>query len=76
MSRRRNQTRVRIVVVTEDLPMPGKLVDRLMFVYNADSGLLATISDSARKLLSINGCVLCSLTHSTMGEKSETRMRP
>lgn len=51
--------------------MPGKLIDRLMFVYNADSGLLATIADSARKLLSINGCALCSLTHSAMGEKSE-----
>lgn len=51
--------------------MSGKSVDRLVFVYNADSGLLATIADSARKLLNINGCTLCSLTHSAVGEKSE-----
>jgi len=50
--------------------MPRK-VDRLLFVYNADSGTLNAIIDSARKLLSINGCPLCSLTHSLAGERSE-----
>ncbi len=48
-----------------------RLIDRLLFVYNADSGPLAAIVDSAKKLLSINGCPLCSLTHSLVGERSE-----
>jgi len=46
-------------------------IDRLFFVYNADSGTLAAIVDSAKKLLSINGCALCSLTHSLVGERAE-----
>lgn len=49
--------------------MSARSVSRLIFVYNAESGLLATVADSAKKLLSINGCALCSLTHSTLGEK-------
>jgi hypothetical protein len=46
-------------------------ISRLYFVYNADSGTLAAIVDSAKKLLSINGCPLCSLTHSLLGERTE-----
>jgi hypothetical protein len=46
-------------------------INRLYFVYNADSGTLAAIVDSAKKLLSINGCPLCSLTHSLLGERTE-----
>ena len=46
-------------------------ISRLYFVYNAESGTLAAIADSAKKLLSINGCPLCSLTHSLFGERSE-----
>src|SRR5688572_26250869 len=46
-------------------------ISRLYFVYNADSGTLAAIVDSAKKLLSINGCPLCSLTHSLVGERTE-----
>src|SRR6266536_2156194 len=46
-------------------------IDRLLFVYNADSGALAAIVDSAKKLLSINGCPLCALTHSLAGETGE-----
>lgn len=42
-------------------------------VYNADSGTLAAVIDSARKLLSIDGCPLCSLTHSLRGESAEWR---
>lgn len=49
----------------------GRPIDRLLFVYNADYGPLDAIVDSAKKLLSINGCALCSLTHSLAGEKSE-----
>lgn len=46
-------------------------ITRLYFVYNANSGSLAAIVDSAKKLLSINGCPLCSLTHSLVGERAE-----
>ncbi len=46
-------------------------IEKLVFVYNADSGILSSVIDSARKLLSINGCPLCSLTHSLAGEKVE-----
>ena len=48
-----------------------KRIERLFFIFNADSGLLSAIADSAKKLLSINGCTLCSLTHSLAGEKNE-----
>jgi hypothetical protein len=55
------------------MPRP---VDRLLFVYNADSGTLNAILDSARKLLSADGCPLCSLTHSLAGERAAwTRCR-
>lgn len=40
---------------------------KLVFVYNADSGLFNTVSDIAHKLLSPSTyqCDLCSLTHGT-----------
>ena len=46
-------------------------IDRLIFVYNADSGALNALVDSAKKLLRVNGCTLCSITHSLAGERSE-----
>lgn len=48
--------------------MPSKLV----FVYNADSGLLNAVLDSAHKLLSPStySCSLCTLTYHTFGEKT------
>ena len=52
-------------------PARGRQIDRLLFVYNADSGVLNSVIDSAKKLLAINGCPLCSLTHSLVGEKSD-----
>lgn len=53
---------------------PGKSrIDRLILVYNADSGALASFVDSAKKLLMINGCSLCSITHGLTGERSEWR---
>lgn len=48
-------------------------VKKLVFVYNANSGVLDAIVDSARKLLRINGCALCAVTHGIVGEKSEWR---
>lgn len=54
--------------------MSGKnTIDHLIFVYAADSGAFAAFVDSAKKLLMINGCSLCSITHGLAGEKSEWR---
>ncbi len=46
-----------------------KKVDRLVFMYNAESGKLHAFMDSAKKLLTIKGCTLCSITHGITGEK-------
>ena len=43
------------------------------FVFSADSGSFNAFLDSARKLLRIKGCTLCSITHGLAGEKSEWR---
>ncbi len=51
--------------------MTAVSIERLVFVHNADSGILSSVIDSTRKLLSINGCALCSLTHSLAGERNE-----
>ena len=47
--------------------MSGKLV----FVYNADSGIINAVLDTAHKLLSPStySCSLCALTYHTFGEK-------
>ncbi len=46
-------------------------IRRLIFLYNADSGRLNALVDSAKKLLMINGCSLCAITHGLAGEKRE-----
>lgn len=48
-------------------------VDRLVFVFDADSGVWDTFVDTAKKVLRINGCALCQITHGVVGEKSEWR---
>jgi hypothetical protein len=50
---------------------PKRRIDRLIFVFNAGSGSFNAFLDSARKLLQINGCTLCSITHGLAGEKSD-----
>jgi hypothetical protein len=52
---------------------PKRKVERLLFVFSADSGSFNAFLDSARKLLRIKGCTLCSITHGLAGEKSEWR---
>ncbi len=44
-------------------------MNSLLFVYNADSGLVAGLFDSAHKLLSPSTyqCQLCTLTHGVTG---------
>lgn len=46
---------------------------KLLFVYNADSGLAALLFDSAHKLLSPQTyeCNLCALTHGLAGPKKQ-----
>jgi hypothetical protein len=46
---------------------------KLIFVYNADSGMLNTVKDISHKLFSPQtyDCFLCSLTHDTFKENSE-----
>lgn len=48
-----------------------RTIDRLLFVFAADSGLLNAAVDSARKLLRLKGCALCAITHGLMGEKRD-----
>ncbi len=50
-----------------------KPVEKLMFVYRARAGRVNALMDSAKKLLQINGCTLCSITHGLVGEKREWR---
>jgi hypothetical protein len=50
-----------------------RTIDRLVFVFNAGSGSFNAFVDSAKKLLMIRGCTLCSITHGLAGEKSEWR---
>ena len=50
-----------------------KRIDRLLFIYNADSGKWSAFVDSAKKILMINGCALCSITHGLTSEKDEWR---
>ncbi len=48
---------------------------KLLFVYNADSGLFNTLTDIAHKLLSPQTyqCQLCAITHSAFTERTEWR---
>ena len=50
---------------------PKRRIDRLIFVFNAGSGSFNAFLDSARKVLQIKGCTLCTITHGLAGEKSE-----
>ena len=44
-------------------------IQRLVFVYAADSGLFHALVDSAKKLLMVKGCSLCAITHGLAGER-------
>jgi len=46
-------------------------IERLIFVFNAGSGSFNAFLDSARKVLQLKGCTLCTITHGLAGEKSE-----
>ncbi len=46
-------------------------IDRFSFIFDAKSGLGAAIMDSVRKVIRLNGCDLCTITHGLTGEKKE-----
>jgi hypothetical protein len=54
----------------EQEPQKSK-VDRFIFIYDADSGKMGAFLDSARKLLMVGGCALCTITYGILGEKTE-----
>jgi hypothetical protein len=45
----------------------------LIFIFDANSGVWDAFVDSAKKVLRINGCALCQITHGLVTEKSEWR---
>ncbi|MFQ5657826.1 MAG: hypothetical protein ACE5G5_09820 [Candidatus Methylomirabilales bacterium] len=48
------------------------MIKRVIFIYNADSGALAAMWDSAKKVVGLeNACALCSITHGVFAEKAE-----
>lgn len=49
----------------------SRKIERLMFVFDANSGKLSAFVDSAKKVLMIKGCSLCAITHGLAGEKEE-----
>ena len=51
--------------------MSPRPIDELVLVYAADAGRMSALVDSARKLLRLKGCTLCSITHGLAGEKDE-----
>jgi hypothetical protein len=51
--------------------MGEQKIDRLSFIFDANSGFGAALIDSARKVLRLNGCDLCTITHGITGEKAE-----
>lgn len=53
--------------------MTKEPITRLILVFDAESGLFGALVDSARKMLMLKGCPLCSLTHGLAGEREEWR---
>jgi hypothetical protein len=48
------------------------MVRRIIFIYNADSGLLSALWDSARKAVdSPEACDLCTITHGLLAERGD-----
>ncbi|MDH5425195.1 MAG: hypothetical protein OEY29_09390 [Gammaproteobacteria bacterium] len=52
------------------------MTQKIIFVYNADSGLFNTVSDIAHKIFSPSTyeCQLCAITHSAFSMREEWKM--
>ncbi|MGH9759466.1 MAG: hypothetical protein ACREDR_15810, partial [Blastocatellia bacterium] len=48
-----------------------KRIERLILIYNAGSGVLNAGLDSLKKVLSLQSCTLCAITHGAFTEKEE-----
>ena len=48
-----------------------EMISKLLFVFSANGGRWNAIADSMKKLLMMEGCALCSITHGIAGEKPE-----
>ena len=49
----------------------AKKVDKLVLLYDANSGAWGAVVDSAKKMLMLKGCPLCSITHGIVGERAD-----
>ncbi len=47
------------------------MISKLLFVFSANGGRWNALADSMKKLLMMEGCALCSITHGIAGEKRE-----
>lgn len=47
----------------------SQTIERLIFIYNANSGLSSAVLDSAKKLFRLEACGLCTITHGLLKEK-------
>jgi hypothetical protein len=50
--------------------LEANMITRLTFVYDADTGRLAAVADSLKKLVG-KGCPLCVVTHGFTGKRQE-----
>jgi len=48
-------------------------VRKLILIYDADSGFVNAMADSARKLFGFKSCSLCNITHGLAGERDAWR---
>ena len=51
--------------------MVTRTIDKLVFVYDAKAGTVGAVLDSAKKMLMMKGCSLCTITHGVLGERTE-----
>jgi hypothetical protein len=51
----------------------ARTISRLVLVFDANSGKLSAFVDSVKKVLMVQGCSLCAITHGLAGEKDEWR---
>lgn len=65
--------------VLREVPRSGdgemRRVQKLILVFDADSGRLAALLESLRKVFGVGGCALCRITHGLAGERREWKRR-
>ncbi len=59
------------VAQAETVQPREEMISKLLFVFSANGGRWNAIADSMKKLLMMEGCALCSITHGIAGEKPE-----